>query len=235
MDKEGYRSFGRKLIGTDFQSIDILIVAFTHRSFLNENKSDALKEHNERLEFLGDAVLELVVTEYLYNNYSEDEGILTNWRSSLVRTETIGAAAKRLNFNNFLRLSQGEKQGTKRARDQILANTFEAVIGAIYIDQGYQAAKKFISKEILASFEDILKENSWIDAKTQLQEYVQYNLNQTPIYRVLEEVGPDHDKSFLVGVYIDNKLTGKGQGPSKQAAQKQAAQEAWSKINNQQN
>ena len=164
--------------------------------------------------------LELVVTEYLYKNYSEDEGILTNWRSSLVRTETIGAAAKKLGFNDFLRLSHGEKQGTKRARDQILANTFEAVIGAIYLDQGYNVARDFIARQILTSFEGILKENSWIDAKTQLQEYIQSNLNQTPVYKVLEESGPDHDKSFLIGVYIDNKLIGKGQGPSKQAAQK---------------
>src|SRR5690606_1723032 len=189
-----------------------------------------VKEHNERLEFLGDAVLELVVTEYLYTNYSEPEGILTNWRSSLVRTESISAAASRLGFEPYLRLSRGEKRGTERARAQILANSFEAVVGAIYLDKGYEAARKFIEDNILNTFEKILESGSWMDPKSRLQELAQSELGHTPSYKVLEETGPDHDKIFTVGVYVDTKLFGKGNGPSKQAAQQSAAEKALAKL-----
>lgn len=222
MDTTPYQQLAKDKLGGDFKQLDLLITALTHRSYLNEHRS-TIKEHNERLEFLGDAVLELVVTEYLYANYSEPEGILTNWRSSLVRTESIGAAAQRLGFEPLLRLSRGEKRGTERARAQILANSFEAVTGALYLDQGWEAAKKFITDNILSTFDDILKTGSWMDPKSHLQEMVQAQGGNTPQYRVLSEEGPDHDKTFTVGVYVDDKLVGQGTGPSKQAAQVAAA------------
>src|SRR6201993_3075954 len=147
-----YQSFAQNVLGAKFNDIELLITALTHRSYLNEHKK-TVTEHNERLEFLGDAVLELVVTEYLYANFSEPEGILTNWRSSLVRTESISAAASRYEFEPLLRLSRGEKRGTERARAQILANSYEAVVGALYLDQGYEAAKRFITDSLLCTFE----------------------------------------------------------------------------------
>jgi ribonuclease-3 len=151
-DYSTYKQFASEKLKVNFNDIQLLVTAFTHRSYVNEHKKTA-KEHNERLEFLGDAVLELVVTRNLYDNFSEPEGVLTNWRSSLVRTESIGAAAERLEFEPLLRLSRGEKRGTPRARAQILANSYEAVIGAIYLDQGYDEAKKFISDSLLITFD----------------------------------------------------------------------------------
>src|SRR6266702_4537840 len=155
-DYSKYQDFAKETFGFTFDDSELILTAFTHRSYMNEHKKSA-KEHNERLEFLGDAVLELVVTEYLFNNFSEPEGILTNWRSSLVRTESISAAASRYEFEPLLRLSRGEKRGTERARMQILANSYEAVIGALYIDQGYETAKRFITESLLVTFEEILK------------------------------------------------------------------------------
>lgn len=225
MDTSVYSKFATEKLEVRFNDLDLLITAFTHRSYLNEHKK-SVSEHNERLEFLGDAVLELVVTEYLYTTYSEPEGILTNWRSSLVRTESIGAAAANFEFEPLLRLSRGEKRGTERARAQILANSFEAVIGALYLDQGYEAAKKFITKSILSTFEHILASGSWMDPKSHLQELAQSNDGATPMYKVLAEVGPDHDKIFTVGVYVNNQLRGQGNGPSKQAGQQKAAEAA---------
>lgn len=225
MDTTAYQQLAKDKLGGEFGRLDLLITALTHRSYVNEHRS-TVKEHNERLEFLGDAVLELVVTEFLYANYSEPEGILTNWRSALVRTESIGAAAERLGFEPLLRLSRGEKRGTERARAQILANSFEAVTGAIYLDKGYAAAKRFITDNILSTFDDILKTGSWMDPKSHLQEVVQSQGESTPQYRVLSEEGPDHDKTFTVGVFVDDQLKGQGQGPSKQAAQVVAATDA---------
>ncbi|HVV67125.1 MAG TPA: ribonuclease III [Candidatus Saccharimonadales bacterium] len=225
MDISAYRAFATDKLGVTFDNIELLVTAFTHRSYLNEHRK-TVKEHNERLEFLGDAVLELVVTEYLYLNYDEPEGILTNWRSSLVRTESIGAAAAKCEFEPLLRLSRGEKRGSDRARAQILANTFEAVIGAIYLDQGYDAVKKFITANILSTFKEILSTGSWMDPKSHLQELAQSHESATPAYKVIKEEGPDHDKTFTVGVYVDGKLRGKGTGPSKQNAQQEAAQAA---------
>lgn len=230
MDITPYKEFAKKVLAVEFHDIELLVTAFTHRSYLNEHKK-SVKEHNERLEFLGDAVLELVVTRYLFDNYDEPEGILTNWRSSLVRTESIGAAADRCGFEPLLRLSRGEKRGTERARAQILANSFEAVIGALYLDQGYDAAKEFITGTILSTFEEILKKGSWVDPKSKLQEAVQAEGASTPIYQVLAEDGPDHDKTFTVGVLIDGKLAAKGTGPSKQTAQQHAAELALKKYN----
>lgn len=220
-----YRDFAEEQLGISFRNIDLLITAFTHRSYLNEHKKNGT-EHNERLEFLGDAVLELVVTEYLYANYTEPEGILTNWRSSLVRTESISDAARRSNFEPLLRLSRGEKRGAERARMQILANSYEAVIGSIYLDQGYDAAKTFIFKSLLPTFSQILEAGSWMDPKSHLQEMSQSAEGLTPIYRVISEEGPDHDKTFTVGVFIGDELRGKGVGPSKQAGQQRAAEQA---------
>lgn len=228
MDFTVYQQFARTQFGEDFNDLSLLIMAFTHRSYLNEHKKTA-QAHNERLEFLGDAVLELVVTEYLYTTYPDPEGILTNWRSALVRTESISAAAARHDFESLLRLSRGEKRGSERAREQILANCYEAVIGALYLDKGYDAAKTFIEKSLLTTFDEILSTGSWMDPKSRLQEVVQSKEGFTPHYKVLSEDGPDHEKIFNVGVFVDNKLRGQGTGPSKQAAQVAAASDALKK------
>jgi ribonuclease-3 len=225
MDTSVYQAFAQDRLHATFNDITLLITAFTHRSYLNEHKK-TVQEHNERLEFLGDAVLELVVTEYLYGNYQDPEGVLTNWRSSLVRTESIGAAANRYGFEPLLRLSRGEKRGTERARAQILANSFEAVIGALYLDQGYDGAKLFITESILSTFEHILASGSWMDPKSHLQELAQSREAATPVYKVLNEEGPDHDKMFVVGAYVNGQLRGQGEGPSKQAGQQKAAENA---------
>lgn len=229
MDYAKYQDFAKETFGFVFDDPELILTAFTHRSYMNEHKKSA-KEHNERLEFLGDAVLELVVTEYLFSNYSEPEGILTNWRSALVRTESISAASARLGYESMLRLSRGEKQGSERARQQILANTFEAVIGAVYMDKGYEAAKKIIHDHILSTFEEILETGSWRDPKSRLQEVAQSVDGMTPAYKVLDEEGPDHDKIFTLGVYVGSKLLGKGTGSSKQNAQQEAAQAALQKY-----
>lgn len=225
MDHNQYITFAKETLGVEFANIELLVTAFTHRSYVNEHKK-TVREHNERLEFLGDAVLELVVTEYLYSNFTDPEGILTNWRSALVRTESISAAAARCGFEPLLRLSRGEKRGTDRAREQILANSFEAVIGAIYLDQGYEAAKTFITDNLLTTFKQILDSGSWMDPKSHLQEMAQSRDGHTPVYKVLEETGPDHDKMFLVGVFVNGELKGRGSGPSKQAGQQKAAEAA---------
>jgi len=220
-----YQDFAINTLGFEFQDIQLLVTALTHRSYVNEHKK-SVNEHNERLEFLGDAVLELVVTDYLYRNFSEQEGTLTSWRAALVRTESIGAAGVELGYESLVRMSRGEKQGSDRARQQILANTFESVTGAIYLERGYDDAAVFIHKYIISKLDSILKSGSWRDAKSNLQEVSQRIDNQTPQYRVIEEEGPDHDKIFTLGVYVDNELMGKGSGPSKQVAQQQAAQTA---------
>lgn len=229
MQKEPYHEFAREKLGFDFDNIDTLITALTHRSYVNEHKK-SVSEHNERLEFLGDAVLELVATDYLFRNFSEPEGILTSWRAALVRTESIGAAGDKLGYEPLVRMSRGEKQGSDRARQQILANAFEAVIGAIYLEKGYGEAEKFITKHILYKLEDILQSGSWRDPKSHLQEVSQRVDGMTPQYRVLDEVGPDHDKVFTLGVFVGDKLMGKGTGPSKQNAQQVAARAALEKY-----
>jgi len=225
MNNQPYVQFAEDKLGVAFKQIELLITAFTHRSYVNEHKK-TVSEHNERLEFLGDAVLELVVTEYLYLNFIDPEGTLTNWRSSLVRTESIGAAATRFEFEPLLRLSRGEKRGTTRARDQILANCFEAVVGALYLDQGYEAAQRFIHASVVSTFQEILATGSWMDPKSHLQEQAQSQDGHTPVYKVLSEEGPDHEKIFTVGVFVADKLKGQGSGPSKQAGQQRAAESA---------
>ncbi len=225
MSTAPYQAFAKETLGFEFQDIELLITAMTHRSYVNEHRK-SVSEHNERLEFLGDAVLELVVTDFLYNTYDEPEGILTSWRAALVRTESIGDAGKKLGYEPLLRMSRGEKQGSDRARMQILANAFEALIGAIYLERGYDDAAAFIQKNITSKLDAILKEGSWRDPKSHLQEVMQRQDNFTPRYVVLEEVGPDHDKVFTLGVYSGSKLVGQGTGPSKQAAQQAAAKAA---------
>ena len=225
MQTAPYQDFARNSLGFEFKDIQLLITALTHRSYVNEHKK-SVNEHNERLEFLGDAVLELVVTDFLYRNYPDPEGTLTSWRAALVRTESIGAAGVELGYEPLVRMSRGEKQGGDRARQQILANAFEAVTGAIYLERGYDDAATFIQKHIISKLDGILESGSWRDAKSHLQEVSQRMDNQTPQYRVIEEVGPDHDKIFTLGVYVGDKLMGTGQGPSKQVAQQQAAQAA---------
>ncbi len=225
MQTAPYQDFARNQLGFEFVNLDLLITALTHRSYVNEHRK-SVSQHNERLEFLGDAVLELAVTDYLYNHFSEPEGILTSWRSSLVRTESIGAAGDKLGYEPLLRMSRGEKNGSSRARQQILANAFEAVIGAIYLERGYDDAEKFIAKHILSKLDDILKTGSWRDPKSHLQEVSQRIDGQTPVYRVLSEEGPDHDKVFTLGVFVGDKRMGKGTGSSKQNAQQEAARAA---------
>lgn len=225
MQTAPYQAFAKESLGFEFKDINYLITALTHRSYVNEHKK-SVTEHNERLEFLGDAVLELVVTDYLFRNFTEQEGILTSWRASLVRTESIGEAGHKLGYEPLVRMSKGEKNGSHRARQQILANAFEAVIGAIYLERGYDDAAVFIKDHILSKLDGIIASGSWRDPKSHLQEVSQRIDNQTPVYKVLEEVGPDHDKIFTLGAFVGDRLMGKGSGPSKQAAQQLAARAA---------
>ena len=229
MNTAPYQEFARKKLGFEFTNLELLITALTHRSYVNEHKN-SVQYHNERLEFLGDAVLELAVTEYLFNNFSEPEGILTSWRAALVRTESIGDAGDKLGYEPLLRMSRGEKHGSDRARQQILANAFEALIGSIYIDQGYEKARNFILENILSQLEEILDEGSWRDPKSYVQEIIQRDEGVTPVYKVLEEEGPDHDKHFKVGLFIDQKKVATGEGSSKQRAQQEAAKKAIKKF-----
>lgn len=224
MNLAPYQEFARERLGFEFTNLDLLVTALTHRSYVNEHKS--VSEHNERLEFLGDAVLELVVTKYLYEHFTEPEGVLTAWRAALVRTESIGAAGEALGYGPLLRMSKGEKNGSERARLQMMANAFEAVIGAIYLERGFAAAQEVIAQYILSKLDAILASGSWRDPKSHLQELSQRIDNHTPVYKVLGEEGPDHDKVFRIGVFVGERLMGAGLGPSKQAAQQAAAEQA---------
>ena len=225
MQTEPYQEWARQVLGYEFTRIELLVTALTHRSYVNEHRK-SVSEHNERLEFLGDAVLELVVTEYLFAKYDEPEGILTSWRAALVRTESIGEAGDKVGYAPLVRMSRGEKNGGERARQQILANAFEAVIGAIYLERGYDDAKAFIHRYIISKLDDILRTGSWRDPKSHLQEISQRVDGFTPVYRVLSESGPDHDKVFTLGVFVGDRQMGKGIGPSKQHAQQSAARAA---------
>ena len=227
MDKniiKKYQDFAKEKLGFEFKNIDLLITALTHRSYVNEHKKIA-HDHNERLEFLGDAVLELVSSDFLFKIYNEPEGIMTSWRAALVRTESIGDAGRELGYEPLVRLSKGEQHGTARAHNVILADCFEAVIGAIYLDQGYETAKHFIEKHILVKIDEILEDGSWRDPKSYFQELAQRYDNETPVYRTIKEEGPDHDKTFTVGAYVGSSVKGVGVGHSKQEAQTVAAKE----------
>jgi ribonuclease-3 len=216
-------------IGVRFNDVSLLERAFIHRSYLNEHPKLGL-EHNERLEFLGDAVLELVVTDFLYRNYPNPEGDLTNWRSALVKTESLAAVAEKLDITSYFKLSRGEAKGNARSHALISANAIEAIIGAIYLDQGYDAASSFIDRQIISRLPDILETGTWMDPKSKFQELAQEQFGLTPNYKVLDENGPDHDKIFTIGVYVGDKLFGQGQGSSKQAAQQVAAAAALAKA-----
>jgi ribonuclease III len=213
------------IVGAPIKNLDLYLSAFTHRSYLNENRSFHLS-HNERLEFLGDAVLELVATEYLYTHYPHSEGELTNFRSALVNYKMLAEIAKRLGLEQFLLMSRGEAKDTGRARQVILANTIEALIGALYLDTGYEVTRQFIEKQILVELPKIIAGGSYVDPKSKLQELVQEKIGVTPTYGVLSESGPDHDKTFVVGAYVQTQEIGRGTGPSKQEAEVSAAENA---------
>ena len=209
-----------------FKNTDFLRMAFTHRSYVNEHKRSGY-EHNERLEFLGDAVLELAVTEFLFEKYPKGtEGDLTSYRAALVNTNTLSDIARALGMNDHLLLSKGEAKDQGRARQYILANVFEATIGAIFLDQGYAEAKDFIARNLFHLADKIVSEKSWLDAKSHFQERAQELLGTTPSYKTIKESGPDHDKNFTVGVYVGKELIAEGDGRSKQEAEQEAAERA---------
>ncbi len=213
-----------KKLGIKFKNKDLLQQAFTHRSYLNENPDFKL-QHNERLEFLGDAVVELIVTEHLFKDFPEKaEGDLTNWRAALVNAKMLTRVAEDLEFNDFLLLSRGESKELGKARAYILANTFEAFLGALYLDGGYKPCDEFIKKNLLKNLADIIKDGSYKDAKSKFQEEAQEKVSITPSYKVIKESGPDHEKSFTVGVYLDTELVAEGEGTSKREAEEAAAE-----------
>lgn len=213
-----------KILGVDFSDKIHLLTAITHRSYLNEHR-EAKQDHNERYEFLGDAVLELVVTDFLFNKYPEKpEGELTAIRAALVNTVSIADAAVKMNINEYLLLSKGEAKDTGRARQYILANTFEALIGAIYLDKGYDSAKEFVASHLFDKTETIVKKRLWQDAKSRFQELSQEHVSITPSYETLSQVGPDHDRMFTVGVFLGKEKIAEGTGRSKQEAEQSAAE-----------
>jgi ribonuclease III len=222
-DEKDFSGLEEKL-GVKFKNIDFIIQALVHRSYLNEHPDFRLG-HNERLEFLGDAVLELVVTEHLYSNYPNPEGDMTNWRAALVNANTLSAICKDMGAEEYLFLSRGESKDTgTKARQYILANAFESIIGAIYLDGGYEAAKKFITERVLVKLPYILEHKLYLDPKSRFQEASQDVVGVTPTYRVMDEKGPDHNKWFKIGVYLNEELIATGEGSSKQEAQVQAAE-----------
>lgn len=215
-----------KKLGVNFKNKGLLKQAFVHRSYLNENPGSGL-EHNERLEFLGDAVLELAVTEFLYKKYPQKpEGEMTNWRAALVNARMLTEIAKTCGFNDFLLLSKGEAKEGGKARAYILANTFEAFVGALHLDSGYEAAEKFIQKKVLPNLPEIIKQGLYKDAKSKFQEQAQEKTGITPTYKIIKESGPDHNKTFMIGVYLGREAVAEGQGSSKQEAEEDAAKNA---------
>lgn len=219
---DALHQFARTL-GTEFRDITLLRTALTHRSYVNEHRGGPI-DFNERLEFLGDAVLELSVTRYLFDKFpTKPEGELTAYRAALVNTNTISDAATKLGVNAYLLLSKGEAKDTGRARQYILANAFEALIGAIYLDQGYDEANRFIATHIFPRTDEVVARRLWQDNKSRFQEEAQDRISITPSYAVLDQVGPDHDKVFTVGAYLGNDLVAKGTGKSKQEAEQSAA------------
>jgi len=215
-----------KSLGVKFDNLDLITEAVTHRSYINEHPDFKL-DHNERLEFLGDAVLELVVTEYLYKNFPNPEGDMTNWRASLVNGDALAEVGLALGIEDYILMSKGEaKDKNSKARQYILANAMEAIIGAIYLEHGLPTARKFINKNIISRLAEILQKRSYIDPKSSFQEKAQEKLSITPSYKVLSSSGPDHAKIFKVGAYLDKELVATGDGSSKQEAQIKAAQAA---------
>ncbi len=219
----------QKVIGVTFKDSNLLQQAFTHRSYINEHRDSGF-EHNERLEFLGDAVLELVVTRFLFDTYPDKtEGDLTAYRAALVNTNTLSEASNKLGVNEYLLLSKGEAQDTGRARQYILANTFESIVGALYLDQGYDSAAQFISKNLFYLMDEVIEKRLWQDAKSNFQEQAQEHTGITPSYELIDEKGPDHDKTFVVGVYVGKELVARGTGRAKQEAEQEAARAALEK------
>lgn len=224
-----FAAYSAKL-GLTFNNLGLLIEALTHRSYLNENRTTSGK-HNERLEFLGDAVLELCVTHFLFIRFPhKPEGDLTAFRAALVNTYSLAETAEGLGVNDMLLLSKGEKKDVGRARQIILANAFEAILGAIYLDQGYEAAEAFVAKNLYPKIETVIQNRTWQDAKSQFQEQAQEKKSVTPTYKTLKESGPDHDKQFTVGVFLADKEIARGDGKSKQEAEQAAAHAALDKI-----
>ncbi len=217
-----------KALGTSFKEQGLLETALTHRSYINEHRGYAL-DHNERLEFLGDAVLELVVTEYLFHQYPNPEGELTAWRAALVRGEMLAKVSRELGVEKYLMMSRGESKDTGRAREYLLANACEAIIGAIYLDKGYEDAKDFILGRIVTHIGEVFDKKLFVDPKSHFQEKAQEMVSITPTYREHESVGPDHNRVFVVGVYLGDELVATGEGPSKQEAQRNAAKAALEK------
>lgn len=212
-----------------FNNQDLFKQAFVHRSFLNEAKENL--ESNERLEFLGDSILSFIVSEHLYKSYPEfDEGILTNLRSLVVNTKSLAKTARNLGFGEHLLLSKGEEESKGRENESILANTFEAVIGALYLDQGIDAVKVFLFEVLIPDVAEYVEKRVFKDPKSLLQEHVQSKKQNSPVYKVLHEEGPAHAKQFTIGVYVENELVGEGQGKSKQEAEEHAAEQALEKI-----
>src|SRR3989338_3372201 len=225
MPKENLEDIEQTL-GVTFQNKDTLRQALVHRSYLNEHPDFPLG-HNERLEFLGDAVLELIVTEYLYAKYQNPEGELTNWRAALVNADMLATICERFGLEGSLHLSRGEaKDGQSKARRYILANALEAIIGAIYLDRGWDIAKEFVLKQVVSELPRVLEHQLYIDPKSRFQEASQERMGVTPTYKVLSETGPDHNKIFEVGVYLNKEHIATGTGSSKQEAQVAAAQAA---------
>jgi ribonuclease III len=213
-----------------FRDIALLMEALTHRSYLNEHREYAGR-HNERLEFLGDAVLELAVTDFLYKKFpAKTEGELTAYRAALVNTVSLAESSQALGASDYLLLSKGEAKDTGRARDVILADAFEAIIGAVYLDQGYEAAEAFIARNLYGKIEGVIENRSYQDAKSRFQEIAQEKRGMTPSYETLSEVGPDHDKRFTVGVFVGREEVARGEGKSKQEAEQAAAQAALDKT-----
>ena len=217
-------------IGVEFTNKDLLTQAFVHRSYLNENPDFPLF-HNERLEFLGDAVLELIVTDYLYASYPDKpEGELTSWRAALVNAKMLALIAREIELNDFLLLSRGEKKEMGKARDYILANTFEALMGAIYLDRGIEKAREFVKRFLLPKISVVQEERLFQDAKSRFQEVAQEKTGVTPVYKLLQETGPDHAKHFTIGAFLNQELVGQGEGSSKQEAEERAAKIALEKF-----
>lgn len=216
-------------LGLTFKNLELLEEALTHRSYLNEHKSS--KAHNERLEFLGDAVLELATTHFLFNKFpNKPEGDLTAFRAALVNTFSLADTAELIGLNDLLLLSKGESKDTGRARQIILANAFEAVLGAIYLDQGYDAAESFVAKHLYPKIDGVIENRAWQDAKSHFQEAAQEKRSITPAYKTISESGPDHDKKFTVGAYLNKDEVAQGVGKSKQEAEQDAAQNALKKT-----
>ncbi len=223
LDIDKHLATAAEVVGVTFKDTKHLLVAITHRSYLNEHR-EATQDHNERYEFLGDAVLELVVTDFLFEKFpGKPEGDLTSIRAALVNTVSLAEASGKMGINDYLLLSKGEAKDTGRARQYILANAFEAVVGSLYLDQGYEAAQQFIASHLFAQTESIVEQRLWQDAKSRFQEVAQEHVNITPNYSVLSQVGPDHDRVFTVGAFLGEEKIAEGQGRAKQEAEQKAA------------